>query len=118
MLNRSATALVAAAALLTAGCAKDAADVSARYVPAARYVAMDCERIGEELNRVAAEVNRVTGEQDAAAQRDAVAMGVGLVLFRPALFLLAAGDDEEELARLKGEYEALDRARAEKSCAV
>lgn len=79
---------------------------------------MDCERIGEELNRVAAEVNRVTGKQDEAAQRDAVVMGVGLILFWPALFILAAGDEAEELSRLKGEYEAIDRVRSAKACAA
>lgn len=37
-------------------------------------------------------------------------MGVGLVLFWPALFFLAGDDQKEELARLKGEYEALEKA--------
>lgn len=109
-------------ALMTAmglsGCAKKAHQVPATYVPTSRYMTMDCDRIGEELNRVAAEVTRVSGDQDEAAQRDAWATGIGIVLFFPALLVLAVPDEAQDLSRLKGEYEALDRARIEKRCLV
>jgi len=118
MTARRTIGLGLAMAVALAGCAKKGHEIQASYVPSAQYDAMDYDRIGEELNRVAAEVNRVTGEQDDAAQRDAVVMGVGLILFWPALFILAAGDEAEELSRLKGEYEALDRVRSEKACAA
>lgn len=49
------------------------------------------------------------------ATRDKVAMGVGLMLFWPALFSLAAGDEKAELARLKGEFEAMDTAYGQKT---
>lgn len=42
-------------------------------------------------------------------------MGVGLMLFWPALFSLAAGDEKAELARLKGEFEAMDTAYGQKT---
>jgi hypothetical protein len=42
-----------------------------------------------------------------------------LILFWPALFFLASGDDKKaELAHLKGEYEALEHAAIQKNCAV
>jgi hypothetical protein len=42
--------------------------------------------------------------------------GVGLVVFWPALFFLAGDDQKEALARLKGEYEALQAAAIRKDC--
>lgn len=58
------------------------------------------------------------GAQKKQADTDAVAMGVGLVLFWPALFFLAGDDQKEELARLKGEYEALQQAAIQKDCEI
>lgn len=113
---RGVVVVVSVLGFSVSGCAKRAHEVQATYTPSARYSSMTCDQIGEELNRVAADVARVSGKQDDAAQRDAIVTGVGLVLFWPALLVLAAGDDAEELSRLKGEYEALDRARAEKRC--
>ena len=61
----------------------------------------------------------VSGVQDDVATKDAVAMGVGMVLFWPALFFLAAGDDKQaELANLKGQYEALESAAIQKNCTI
>lgn len=45
-------------------------------------------------------------------------MGVGLVLFWPALFFLAGDDRSDELGRLKGEYEALETSAIQKKCDV
>jgi len=45
-------------------------------------------------------------------------MGVGLVLFWPALFFLIGDDKKEELARLKGEYEALEKIAIQKDCNI
>lgn len=45
-------------------------------------------------------------------------MGVGLILFWPALFFLANKDQRVELATLKGQYEALEEAAVRKNCNV
>lgn len=71
-----------------------------------------------EMQRVSRHVNEVTGIQQSEASGDAVALGVGLVLFWPALFFMIGDDKEEELARLKGEYEALETAAIEKECNI
>ena len=56
-------------------------------------------------------------EQDSTSSKDAIVMGVGLVLFAPALLLLATGDDnEKEIAIYKGEYNAIRDAAAQKNC--
>ena len=68
------------------------------------------------MRRVGRKVQEVSGGQANKAAGDAVAMTVGLVIFWPALFFLATGDRDEELARLKGEFEALEQAAIEKNC--
>lgn len=114
---RKLTAAVALAALVVLpACAKKASEVNPTYVSPTRYTNLTCDQIGEELNRVASDLNRLTADQDEAATRDAVVTGVGLVLFWPALALLAIQDSDGELARIKGEYEALDAARMQKRC--
>ena len=47
-------------------------------------------------------------------------MGVGLILFWPALFFLEGGDGPEaqEYARLKGEREAIERSSIKKKCTL
>ena len=79
-----------------------AKNVNASYVSPMQYQGYNCNQIGQELLRVNRQVLEVTGQQDKAANKDAVALGVGLVLFWPALFFMIGGDKKEELAKLKG----------------
>ncbi|MFA4899930.1 MAG: hypothetical protein WC563_10425 [Brevundimonas sp.] len=102
---------------LTAACATSPDKISAQYVSPMQYQAYSCSQIRTELVRVGARVAEVTGQQRKQANNDALAMGVGLVIFWPALFFLAGGSDKkEELGRLKGEYDALQVSANEKSC--
>ncbi len=71
-----------------------------------------------EMQRISRRVHEVSGQQQKEADGDAAALGVGLVLFWPALFFMIGKDQEAELARLKGEYEALEQAAIEKECNV
>ena len=105
-------------ALGTVGCSSSPDKISAAYVSPIQYSHYDCDQIGMELTRVNQKVVEVSGVQKKAANRDAVAMGVGLVLFWPALFILAGSDHSDELARLKGEYEALETAAIQKKCDI
>ena len=51
------------------------------------------------------------------AEKDEVAMGVGMVLFWPALFFLAEGEDQKvEIGRLKGQYETIKNVATKKKC--
>ena len=51
------------------------------------------------------------------ATNDAVAVGVATVLFWPAAFLVASGNDySAQLASMKGNYEALTAAGMAKGC--
>ncbi len=114
--TKRVTAVSTAAALLAA-CATSPDKIDAQYVSDAQYASYDCGQIGEEMRRIGLRVSDVTEQQEEAATADAVGMGVGLILFWPALFILATTDDQEvDLARLKGEYEALQRSSTKKNC--
>ena len=99
-------------------CASSPDKIFATYVSPIQYSNLDCDQIRQEMSRVAGKVREVAGVQQQKANTDKVAMGVGLVLFWPALFFMVGGDKKEELGRLKGEYDALDQAAIQKKCGV
>ncbi len=101
-----------------AGCASHSDNISAQYVSPLQYQDYSCKQVRMEMQRVSRQVNEIAGTQDKQADKDAVAMGVGLVLFWPALFFLIGDDKKEELGRLKGEYEALEETAIQKECDV
>ena len=100
-----------------AGCASRPDDISATYVSPLQYQNYSCNQIGMEIGRVSRRVSEVSGAQDSTATGDAVALGVGYI-FWPAFFFMIGGDHEDELARLKGEYEALERAAIQNECDI
>jgi hypothetical protein len=106
-------------ALLLAGCAKDADQVGATYVSPILYENYTCPQLAEEAQRVSARAAQASGVQDQKATNDKVAMGVGLVIFWPAL-LFTKGNDETtaELARLKGQMDAIEQASIRKRCGI
>ncbi len=97
-------------------CATHPNNISASYVSPMHYANFSCPQLGEENRRVAAKVAEITANQRSRANNDTAAMAVGLVVFWPALFLLANGDQKEELSRLKGEYDAIQQAAIQKEC--
>jgi len=57
--------------------------------------------------------------QDEKATKDAVATTVGVIVFWPALFLIGGNDQQTaELARLRGELEAIEQVSVRKRCAI
>jgi hypothetical protein len=106
-----------AAALIVTGCASAPGHVAPAYVSPTQFSTLSCAAIGAEGIRLSEKVAEVTGKQQSKADSDAVAMGVGMLLFWPALFILASGQDHApELARLKGEVLAQQQAWNEKDC--
>jgi hypothetical protein len=101
---------------MVAGCSTPPDKISASYVSPMQCADSSCAQIKGEMGRVQRQLAQVTGAQQKHADNDAVAMGVGLVLFWPALFFLAGDDQKEELSRLKGEYEALQQAAIRQEC--
>ena len=98
------------------GCAKKATEVQAAYVPKSKYIDKPCKLLEKDMENVSEQLVAVTKSQDSAHNRDVAMAVVGTVLFWPAYFVMLAGDDEERLAKLKGEYEAIDEAMIYNKC--
>jgi hypothetical protein len=102
-----------------AGCAKPADQISAAYVTPLQYDAYTCEQLAAEASRISSRASETMGVQQKKATGDAVAMGVGLVLFWPALFFIKGnGSTETEIARMKGEMEAIEQISIQKQCGI
>ena len=115
---QSTIALLVTSGLLTA-CATAGKDIAAAYVSPMQYANYDCDQLRQEFQRIGGRVNQLTGRLDEAASNDKAIMGVGLVLFWPALFALGGTKQQEaELARLKGEYDAVQATATSKKCAA
>ena len=99
------------------GCAQKAVDIKPTYVSPMKYERYSCTQLGEEINRINERVMVISGQQDRTANKDMVVGAVGAVVFWPALFLLATGDDQkEEISKLKGEYNAVRSVAIKKKC--
>ena len=100
-------------------CSNSSKDIVATYVSPQQYSNYDCDQIRAEMQRVAGKVRTLTGQLDKNSENDKVATGVSLILFWPAVFFLGGTKEEEaEYARLKGEYEALEKVSILKKCSL
>ena len=80
---------------------------------------MSCDELRNEASSVSARAGEVAGVQDKKAQQDAVATGVAIVVFWPALFLIKGdGETTASLSRLKGEMNAIEAASKSKKCNI
>jgi hypothetical protein len=104
--------------LVISACAKNPDKIPAAYVSPALYQNYDCDQVREEIIRVSHRVDQVSGKQRSERTKDTVATTVGVIIFWPALFFLIGDDKKDEIARLKGEYEALEIAAIQKKCTV
>lgn len=104
-------------ALVATGCAKSADMVTGSYVSPLQYQTFSCQQLGEEAQRISARVAQTSGVQDQKRSNDQVATTAAIILFWPAAFLVG-GDDQNtaELARLKGEFEAIEKISVQKNC--
>jgi hypothetical protein len=106
-------------AAMTAGCASRADSIGAAYVSPVGYQGLSCGQIANEVQAVSARASEAIGAQNQKATGDAVAMTVGLVVFWPALFLMKGdGAQAAEVARLKGEMQALETASRRNGCGI
>lgn len=111
------TALVVAT--FASGCATKASDVTAVYVSPLQYANYDCSQLRAETQRLHVRVQQITGIVDEKANNTNIATAATVVLFWPAAFFVSSGASKEqqaELARLKGEQEALQQAAIQNKC--
>lgn len=111
------TATMTALAIALSGCATASKDVATAYVSPIQYQNYDCDQIAGESQRLTARVQQLGGRLDEAASNDKAIVGVGMILFWPALFALGGTKQQEaEYGRLKGEADALQQAAIAKKC--
>lgn len=105
--------------LVLAGCASKSKDVKATYVSPSLYQNMTCSQLANEAQNLSSRAATAAGVQDKNASNDAVRTTVGIVLFWPAI-LFNNGDNAHtaELARLKGEMQAIEDAARRKNCKI
>jgi len=107
------------AALALAGCASSAAEIKPSYVSPLQYQHLSCPQIAAEAERVSRRAAEASGVQDQNSSRDAWTTAGAIILFWPAAFFVKGdGQNAAELARLKGEFEALERVSIEKRCGL
>jgi hypothetical protein len=98
-------ALLLAAALC--GCASSSANIQASYVSPLQYQSYTCAQLSEEARAVSSRAAQVAGVQDSNRTSDAVVTTVK-----------GDGPTAAELARLKGDMEAIERASIQKNCGI
>lgn len=117
-MRRSVTITVIAAITL-AGCADKSGEIPSTYVSPMQYQNYSCNQLSQEAQRVSARAAQTAGVQDEQASSDAVATGVAIVLFWPAAFFVGGNkENRAELARLKGELEAIEQVSIQKNCNI
>lgn len=109
-----------AVVVLVSGCASSPDKIDAAYVSPLKYRDYDCDQIALEMDYVGQRTNKLYARLKSERTADNVQMGVGLLVFWPALFFLEGGDGPEaaEYAQLKGEYEALRENAVQRKCAI
>ena len=104
-------------ALGTAGCSTASKDISSAYVSPLQYQSFDCPQLQMEAQRIQGRVVELGGRLDQAASNDKALVGVGMLLFWPALFALGGTKQQEaEYGRLRGEYDAVQQTSIQKKC--
>lgn len=105
------------AALWLGGCATRAVDVQALPADPAAFASWDCERLDAEMDRVQQRAAELAYTVDARASTNIVALGVGVMVFWPALIAMQPpGAEAAELGRLKGRFDALQYSARRRAC--
>ncbi len=101
------------------GCAANSNQIATAYVSPLQYQSYSCEQLAAESGRIHGRASQLAGQLDQASTNDKAIMGVGLILFWPALFALSGSKGQEaEFARFKGEYDAVHQAAILKNCGL
>jgi len=116
-MKRLVAVLVASAML--AGCATNPRDIAPTYVSTTLYENLSCKQLRNEAMAVSQRAAVAAGQQEKAVRQDAAMTGVGIVLFWPALFFMKGdGAQAAEVARLKGEMQAIEQVNRVKNCGI
>ncbi|MGV8854342.1 MAG: hypothetical protein ACOH2L_06815 [Devosia sp.] len=113
------TFIALGAVSMLAACATPPKDIAPTYVSTGLYQNLKCSQLRDEAEAVSARAATANGKQEQNRSRDAAVTGVGLVLFWPALFFMKGdGADAAEVARMKGEMQAIEQVNGVKKCGI
>jgi hypothetical protein len=104
--------------MILSGCAQSANDIAPAYVSPIAYSSYTCSQISEEAARLSARAAEATGVQNSKATGDAVATGAAIIFWPALLFIKGDSTTGAELARLKGEMQAIEDASIQKKCNI
>ena len=111
--------IAAVAAALIGGCASSSEKIAAQYISPMQYQNYSCSQLGEEAQRFSGRVAQLSGSQDQKATNDALITAAAIVVFWPAAFFVGGNDQTTaELARLKGEFETIEKVSIQKNCGL
>ncbi len=101
------------------GCASSSEEIAPSYVSPLQYQHLSCAQISSEMERVSQHAAKLAGVTDSNATKDKVTTAVAVVVFWPAAFLVKGdGQQAAELARLKGEFQTLEKVAIQKKCQI
>lgn len=104
---------------MLAACATPPKDIAPSYVSTGLYENLSCKQLRNEAEGISARAAVANGKQEANRSQDAAMTGVGVILFWPALFFMKGdGADAAEVARMKGEMQAIEQVNRVKKCGI
>lgn len=114
-MKRVKQAICAVAMLsLIVGCATKPESVAPAYVSHLGYMNLDCQQLGHEQNRIVSALSAAADAQRKARSNDTV----GIILLGLPVSSLSGSNQASNIARLKGELDAIQKALIEKKCDV
>jgi hypothetical protein len=112
-------AVMGVAGLAGAGCASRSDEVAAAYVSPVQYQSYSCDQLRQEAQAVSSRAAIAAGQQDSSRSRDTAVTAAAVIVFWPAAFFVGGNNaNTAELARLKGNMEAIESASVQKRCGI
>lgn len=118
-LSRASLPALVVAGVCLAGCATRSVDVKPHPADPASFAGWDCERLFDETDLVQLRAADVAYAVDARVGNNMIALSIGAAVFWPALLAMRPdGPEAQELALLKGRFDALRAAADRRGCGV
>ena len=102
---------------MATACTPHLAQIPTASVSDDAYKNMDCDSLVKERRRVLTTLSAISDDQSMKASRDAFAVAAGAAV-TPLFYLLLTGETSgsDEIIRLKGEHDAVNRVISQKRC--
>ena len=111
MPSKSNFAVLTASLVFLSACATRPESISASFVSHEKYAGRDCAQLGMDLSNARSELQKYSSKQDTKANIDAATVFFALI---PASKL--SGDHAGDVAKWKGEVEAVETATIKAGC--